>query len=70
MQSLVSLCSQDMSAEVANSEAELEELQRAVDSMELQYNQMVKPISPPKEGIFMLPSLKPRFTCSVVASLL
>ena len=40
-----------MSADVANSEVELEELQRVVDSMELQYNQMVKPISLPKEGI-------------------
>ena len=52
-----------MSADAANSEVELEELQRVVDSMELQYNQMVKPVSPPKEGIFMLPPLKTRFTC-------
>ena len=39
----------DLSLEVAHSETELEELQRIVDNMELQYNQIAKPIEPPKE---------------------
>ena len=34
---------------MAHSEKELEELQRIVDNMELQYNQIAKPVAPPME---------------------
>ena len=38
-----------MSQEVSHSEKELEELQRIVDNMELQYNQIAKSVAPPME---------------------